>query len=128
MAPFTLRRVALVISGAFVAGVAATVLQVAGVPTPYAVVVGLAGTMPVLLEGMRPTEATPDRGTRLQWALAEIVGALVVGLFVAFALVLAEVSIQWLVVGSTLGAYVGGFLARSAVVDDRVDDEDRVDD
>lgn len=115
MASFTLRRVALVLSGAFVAGVAATVLQVIGVPTPYAVVVGLAGAMPVLLEGMRPTKASPDRGTRLQWAAAEISGALIVGLFVAFALVLVDASAQVLVVGSTLGAYVGGFMARAAV-------------
>lgn len=123
MSQYTVRRIGLVLSGAFLAGVAATVLQMVGVPTPYAVVVGLAGAMPVLLEGMRPTEATPDRGTRLQWAVAEIGGALVAGLFVAFALVLAEVSTQVLVVGSTLGAYVGGFMARAAVDSGGEDDD-----
>lgn len=115
MAQLSPGRIGLVLSGAFLAGVAATVLQAVGVSPAYAVVVGLSGAMPILLEGMRPSDDSPDTGTRLQRAAAEITGALFVGMFGAFALVLADVSDAILVVGATLGAYVGGMFARSAI-------------
>ena len=115
MARPLLRRVGLVLTGALLAGVAATVLQTAGVRPVYSVVIALAGAMPVLLEGMRPAERAGSTGTQVQYALAEILSALAVGMFGAFALVLAEVSEGILVGAATLAAYVGGFLARAAV-------------
>ena len=123
MAPFTPRRIGLVVSGALVAGVAATLLQVLQVHPAYAIVVGLSGAMPVLLEGMRPVEGKLDRGSRLQMAFAEILGALTAGMFGAFALVLAEVAEPILAAGATLFAYLGGFFARSAVTGDDDDGE-----
>lgn len=117
MAAFSLRRIALVLTGAALAGIAATILQAAGIRPVYAVVIGLSGAMPVLLEGMRPTDTVgqSDRGGRIVRALAEILGALAVGLFGAFALVLASVSQGILVGGATVAAYLGGFMARAAV-------------
>lgn len=115
MARLLLRRVGLVLTGALLAGVAATVLQTVGVRPVYSVVIALAGAMPILLEGMRPAERAGSTGTQVQYALAEILGALAVGMFGAFALVLAEVSEGILIGAATLAAYVGGFLARAAV-------------
>jgi hypothetical protein len=115
MAAFSLRRIGFVLTGALLAGIGATLLQAVGVRPVYSVVVAIAGAMPVLLEGMRPAEGSVDTGTQLQYALVEIVGALAVGMFGAFALVLADVSQGILVGGATLAAYVGGFMARSAI-------------
>lgn len=107
------RRVALVVSGALLAGIVATVLQVSGIREVYAVVVALAGTMPILLEGMRPGEGADTTEGRLRAAAAEIAGALTVGLFGAFVLVLTETTGSLLVGGAALATYLGGILARS---------------
>lgn len=105
----------MVLAGAALAGVAATVLQAVGVSPVYAVVVGLSGAMPLLLQGMRPAGRSGATGDRIQYAIAEIFGALLVGTFGAFALVLADVSQGVLVTVATLATYVGGFMARAAI-------------
>lgn len=123
------RRVVVLLVGVALAGIVAgatqTVLLDAGVPDrragSYGVVLGLSLSMPALLASFRADEPASFRPLVV---VPTVLGALVVGLVGALALLRFTGGTVAPFAGGAAAAYLGGGLARSWALGRTADDED----